>query len=268
MSYTVALIGRPNVGKSTLFNRLVGKRLALVDDQPGVTRDLREGAAQLGDLSFLAIDTAGLEAVSDDSLPGRMRKLTERAVEMADACVFILDARSGLTPLDRDVADILRRAGADVILACNKAEGRAADAVYEAWELGLGEPIPISTKPRMSTHAASSSTATKPRHKIKHIPDTETTTESTEVKSESDLFSYLDLTTYDAVTDALKGKVRPEHMPYNAMKTELYARIRHFKQYGHDIIRPAKVTLDHAPPSLYRRGRKNKRLRKFWIKID
>ena len=128
--------------------------------------------------------------------------------------------------------------------------------------------IPISTKPRMSTHASSSSTATKPRHRIKHIPDTETTTESTEVKSESDLFSYLDLTTYDAVTDALKGKVRPEHMPYNAMKTELYARIRHFKQYGHDIIRPAKVTLDHAPPSLYRRGRKNKRLRKFWIKID
>lgn len=146
MTYTVALIGRPNVGKSTLFNRLIGKRLALVDDQPGVTRDLREGAAKLGDLSFTAIDTAGLEAVSDDSLPGRMRRLTERAVAMADTCVFILDARAGVAPADREVADILRRAGADVILACNKAEGRAADAVYEAWELGLGEPIPISAE--------------------------------------------------------------------------------------------------------------------------
>ncbi len=146
MSYTVALIGRPNVGKSTLFNRLVGKRLALVDDQPGVTRDLREGAARLGDLSFQVIDTAGLEAVTDDSLPGRMRKLTERAVAMADTCVFLLDARAGVSPTDREVADILRRAGADVILACNKAEGRAADAIWEAFELGLGEPLPISAE--------------------------------------------------------------------------------------------------------------------------
>lgn len=146
MSYTVALIGRPNVGKSTLFNRLIGKRIALVDDQPGVTRDLREGDGRLGDLKFTVIDTAGLETVKDESLPGRMRKLTERAVEMADTCIFMLDARAGLTPLDREVADILRRAGADVILTCNKAEGRAADAVYEAYELGLGEPLPISAE--------------------------------------------------------------------------------------------------------------------------
>ncbi|MEM8751744.1 MAG: ribosome biogenesis GTPase Der [Pseudomonadota bacterium] len=146
MSFTLALIGRPNVGKSTLFNRLVGKRLALVDDQPGVTRDLREGSGRIGDLRFQTIDTAGLEIAADDTLPGRMRKLTERAVEMADACLFILDARAGITPADREVAEILRRAGADVILACNKAEGRAADAVYEAYSLGLGDPIPISAE--------------------------------------------------------------------------------------------------------------------------
>ena len=104
MSYTIALIGRPNVGKSTLFNRLVGKRLALVDDQPGVTRDLREGDARLGSLRFRVIDTAGLESATDQSLPGRMRRLTERAVDMCDACLFLIDARTGLTPVDRDFA--------------------------------------------------------------------------------------------------------------------------------------------------------------------
>ncbi len=146
MSYTVALIGRPNVGKSTLFNRLVGKRLALVDDQPGVTRDLREGDGRIGDLKFRVVDTAGLEIASDDSLPGRMRKLTEKAIEMADLCILMLDARAGILPLDREVADILRRSGADVLVTCNKAEGRAADAVYEAYELGLGQPVPISAE--------------------------------------------------------------------------------------------------------------------------
>lgn len=146
MSYTIALIGRPNVGKSTLFNRLVGKRLALVDDQPGVTRDLREGAGRIGDLSFTVIDTAGMEEAVDETLPGRMRRLTERAVEMSDCCLFMLDARAGLTPVDREVAEVLRRAGVEVILLCNKAEGRASDMVYEAYELGLGEPIAISAE--------------------------------------------------------------------------------------------------------------------------
>ncbi len=147
MSFTLAIVGRPNVGKSTLFNRLVGKRLALVDDQPGVTRDLREGAARLGDLRFTVIDTAGLEEVTDDSLQGRMRRLTERAVDMADICLFMIDARAGVTPTDQVFAQILRKRSAHVILAANKAEGRAADVgVNEAYSLGLGEPIALSAE--------------------------------------------------------------------------------------------------------------------------
>ncbi len=147
MSFTLAIVGRPNVGKSTLFNRLVGRKLALVDDQPGVTRDLREGEARLGDLRFIVIDSAGLEDVSDDSLQGRMRRLTERAVEMADICLFVIDARAGVTPQDRVFAEILRKKNAHVILAANKAEGTAADAgVLEAYELGLGEPLRLSAE--------------------------------------------------------------------------------------------------------------------------
>ncbi|MCU9846622.1 ribosome biogenesis GTPase Der [Defluviimonas sp. WL0024] len=147
MSFTLAIVGRPNVGKSTLFNRLVGKKLALVDDQPGVTRDLREGEARLGDLRFIAIDSAGLEDVADDSLQGRMRRLTERAVEMADICLFVIDARAGVTPTDQVFAEILRKKNAHVILAANKAEGRAADAgVIEAYALGLGEPLRLSAE--------------------------------------------------------------------------------------------------------------------------
>lgn len=147
MSFTLAIVGRPNVGKSTLFNRLVGKRLALVDDQPGVTRDLREGAARLADLRFTVIDTAGLEEVTDDSLQGRMRRLTERAVDMADICLFMVDARVGITPSDLVFADILRKRSAHVILAANKGEGSAADAgVIEAYSLGLGEPIRLSAE--------------------------------------------------------------------------------------------------------------------------
>ncbi|MEX0349938.1 MAG: ribosome biogenesis GTPase Der [Paracoccaceae bacterium] len=147
MSLTLAIVGRPNVGKSTLFNRLVGKRLALVDDQPGVTRDLREGEGRLGDLRFTVVDTAGLEEATDDSLQGRMRRLTERAVDMADICLFMIDARAGVTPTDEVFADILRKKSAHVILAANKAEGSAADAgVIEAFSLGLGEPVRLSAE--------------------------------------------------------------------------------------------------------------------------
>ncbi len=147
MTFTLAIVGRPNVGKSTLFNRLVGRRLALVDDQPGVTRDLREGEAKLGDLKFTVIDSAGLEEVTDDSLQGRMRRLTERAVEMADICLFVIDARQGVTPSDEVFADILRKKNANVILAANKAEGKAGDAgVLDAYALGLGEPIRLSAE--------------------------------------------------------------------------------------------------------------------------
>ena len=143
--FTLAIVGRPNVGKSTLFNRLVGKRLALVDDQPGVTRDLREGEARLFDLRFTAMDTPGLEEADDASIQGRMRRQTERAVDMADACLFVVDARSGLAPADYVFAEILRKRARKVILVANKAESVAAELeASEAYALGLGEVIPIS----------------------------------------------------------------------------------------------------------------------------
>jgi len=147
MTFTLAIIGRPNVGKSTLFNRLVGKRLALVDDRPGVTRDLREGEGRLGPIRFTVIDTAGLEEATDDSLQGRMRKLTERAVDAADVCLFIIDARAGVTAADQGFAELLRKKNATVILAANKTEGKAADeGYYDAFSLGLGEPISMSAE--------------------------------------------------------------------------------------------------------------------------
>ena len=147
MSFTLAIVGRPNVGKSTLFNRLVGKRLALVDDTPGVTRDRREGTAELGDLTFIVIDTAGFEDAGGDVLPARMRRQTEAAIEAADVCLFLVDARAGLTPLDEEIARILRKGDTPVILAANKCEGKAAEAGrMEAFRLGLGEPLGISAE--------------------------------------------------------------------------------------------------------------------------
>jgi GTP-binding protein len=144
---TIAIVGRPNVGKSTLFNRLVGKRLALVDDRPGVTRDRREGEANLLGLAFRVIDTAGFEDEDPHSLPGRMRAQTEAAVRDADAALFMVDAREGLTPLDEEIGRWLRAESTPVIVVANKAEGRAAESgIFEAYRLGLGDPIALSAE--------------------------------------------------------------------------------------------------------------------------
>jgi len=147
MSFTIAIIGRPNVGKSTLFNRLVGQKLALVDDEPGVTRDRREGEGHLGDLEFTLIDTAGLDEGAKGSLTARMQEQTEVAIGLADALMFVVDARAGLTPNDRAFADFARRANKPVVLVANKSEGKQGDAgAMEAYALGLGEPIQISAE--------------------------------------------------------------------------------------------------------------------------
>ena len=147
MPFTVAIIGRPNVGKSTLFNRLVGQKLALVDDAPGVTRDRREGEARLGDLRFTVIDTAGLDEGAKGSLTARMQEQTETAIELADALMFVIDARAGLTPNDRAFADYARRASKPVILLANKSEGKHGDVgAMESYALGLGDPVLISAE--------------------------------------------------------------------------------------------------------------------------
>ena len=144
---TVAIIGRPNVGKSTLFNRLVGKKLALVDDRPGVTRDRREGEASLLGLDFRIIDTAGFEDEDPQSLPGRMRVQTQAAVDEADAALFLIDARVGVVPLDEEISRWLRNSDTPVILMGNKAEGKAGESgLLEAFALGLGDPIPFSAE--------------------------------------------------------------------------------------------------------------------------
>jgi GTPase len=143
----VAIIGRPNVGKSTLFNRLVGKKLALVDDRPGVTRDRREGDVDLLGLNFRIVDTAGFEDEDAASLPGRMRQQTQAAVDGADLALFVIDARAGLVPLDEEIGRWLRAVDTPVVVLANKAEGRAADAgVFEAFNLGFGDPIAFSAE--------------------------------------------------------------------------------------------------------------------------
>ncbi len=143
----VVIIGRPNVGKSTLFNRLVGKKLALVDDHPGVTRDRRFGEAGLSGLMFQAVDTAGWEDEDPSSLPGRMRAQTEVSLQGADAALFVIDARSGLTPLDEEIARWLREQSVPVVLVANKAEGNSGEAgILESYSLGLGEPVPLSAE--------------------------------------------------------------------------------------------------------------------------
>ncbi|MCP1757413.1 ribosome biogenesis GTPase Der [Bradyrhizobium elkanii] len=147
MSFTIAIIGRPNVGKSTLFNRLVGQKLALVDDEPGVTRDRREGQARLYDLDFTIIDTAGLDEGAKGSLTARMQEQTEAAIELADALMFVIDARVGLTPTDRAFADFARKANKPVVLVANKAEGKHGEiGAMESYALGLGDPVQISAE--------------------------------------------------------------------------------------------------------------------------
>ena len=146
--FTLALVGRPNVGKSTLFNRFAGKKLAIVDDMPGVTRDWREAEGTLFDQTFRIIDTAGLEESFDESIFGRMRQQTEAALEQADVTLFIVDGRSGITPMDRHFADFLRRQGKPVILAVNKCENDKVvqSCLAESYALGLGEPLPVSAE--------------------------------------------------------------------------------------------------------------------------
>ncbi len=146
-SLTVAIVGRPNVGKSTLFNRLVGRRLAIVHDTPGVTRDRRQGQASLLGVEFAVIDTAGFEDATGDSIEARMRRQTDMAVDEADVVLLLIDARAGLTPLDRHFADHLRRRKTPVILVANKCEGRAGEpGLYESYGLGLGDPVPVSAE--------------------------------------------------------------------------------------------------------------------------
>lgn len=143
--YSIAIVGRPNVGKSTLFNRLAGRKQAIVDDRPGVTRDRREAMGSLAGLTFGLVDTAGLEESARGSLEDRMRKQTEKAIALADLTLLVVDAREGITPADKFFANEIRKAGADVLLVANKCEGKAGlTGIAEAWSLGFGAAIPVS----------------------------------------------------------------------------------------------------------------------------
>jgi GTP-binding protein len=147
MLATVAIVGRPNVGKSTLFNRMTGKRLALVDDTPGLTRDRKESEAQIGDYMVRLIDTAGLEQTDSKSLEARMRAQTETAMRDADLILFVIDSRVGITPPDEVFADLVRRSGKPVIVIANKCEGRKGEeGLFETFSLGLGEPVALSAE--------------------------------------------------------------------------------------------------------------------------
>lgn len=147
MPHTIAIVGRPNVGKSTLFNRLTGRRTALVSDLPGLTRDRREGEALIGGHPMTLVDTAGLEEADDRSIPTRMRVQSEVAIAQADLVLFVIDARAGVTPADTNFAGVARRSGRKVLLVANKCEGKAGSGgFYEGFELGLGEPVAISAE--------------------------------------------------------------------------------------------------------------------------
>lgn len=180
MQPTVVIVGRPNVGKSTLFNRLVGRREALVDDSPGVTRDRREGEGELAGLRFRVVDTAGLEDAFDDSMPARMRRQTEQAIANADLVLLVIDARAGVTPLDEHFAGWLRTRNANVALLANKCEGRAgADGALDAYALGLGDPIAISAEHGEGIHllydpiAAAAGGGSEADAEGEHVPETE-----------------------------------------------------------------------------------------------